>query len=153
MEDNKQQYWIGPADVKIPNDIIIVPGMEDDTIVWKDGRVQHATSPTFCAESMSEDQYRMTWAKNVDGVWYWKYKMIKNSVWINEEENYWIGPANVRIPLDVDKVPGLPHSMFVYKNGTCDTSVSSMLCVEPKTKEEYREEYAKCVNGIWYWNK
>ena len=68
------------------------------------------------------------------------------------EQNFWIGPADVRIPMDVNEVPGLPPGSIMYQDGHLDTTNTRWLgCTEPDTEEQYRECWAKCVDGVWYW--
>lgn len=67
-------------------------------------------------------------------------------------ETFWIGPADVHVPMDVNEVPGLIIGTTMCQDGRLNTANSRFLnCAEPYTEEQYRKCWAKCIDGVWYW--
>jgi len=79
--------------------------------------------------------------------------------WMQEKYgNYWIGPAEVRIPWTIRSVINIDNcnicAYTIYDDHTYDISSSEVYC-DPSyhfTIDQYRNEFAKQENdGNWYW--
>ena len=69
---------------------------------------------------------------------------------------YWIGPAGVHIPWQINRVPATSKSnyaSYMYFGGDeYNVSETQLLTNQPAyTDEQYREKFAHLENGKWYW--
>ena len=68
-----------------------------------------------------------------------------------KSEKYWIGPADVLIPNYIGSVPSIDKVNRMFNNGR-----STQLWNPPSnhySEEEYREKFAKCIDGVYYWDE
>ena len=70
---------------------------------------------------------------------------------IKKSEKYWKGPAGVLITNYIGSVPSIDKVNRMSINGG-----STQLWNPPSkhyTEEEYREKFAKCIDGVYYWDE
>jgi hypothetical protein len=65
-------------------------------------------------------------------------------------EEYWIGPYDVRISKDIERVPREDDRNMIYQNGR----MTKMMPQEPIGKENYLARYAESrEDGFYYFKK
>ena len=73
-----------------------------------------------------------------------------------EETEYWIGPAGIRVPVDVAQVPAIDGVNYVERIVATDGPIiveSELDVADPMYDEDsYRETFAELRDdGHWYW--
>ncbi len=64
-------------------------------------------------------------------------------------ESYWVGPAGVLIPNDIECVTAIDGCNNICKNGG---GTHNWVPIEHRyTEKSYREKYAECREGVYYW--
>ncbi len=86
-----------------------------------------------------------------------KQVQMQKDNYIKKNGYFWTGPADVKIPLSIRRVPSLDRvnstSYSLTDGGTCQVSNTVLgTNKQPYTTDEYREKFAIYTNGDWYWN-
>lgn len=89
-------YWLGPANVLVPDSISEVVDFDQCNMVDRDGQ----TTEMECDDNnvLSVEEYRNKYAiyNTTDGFWYYTYTAETTKPQI--PVGYWVGPAGVLIP-------------------------------------------------------
>jgi hypothetical protein len=132
----KPDYWLGPYGVRVPLEVYSVVASDGGNTRYQNG----GETEMWCGPDMSKEEYLQTYATlRDDGHYYWK---------MPKKPDYWLGPYDVRVPLEVKSVVAADGSNRRYKNGTeTEKFVKSKM-----SKEEYLETYTILDDdGHYYW--
>ena len=67
---------------------------------------------------------------------------------INNKNDYWLGPYNIRIPNSIEDVRSTDGCNMLSKDGS---ETERFIRSPSPSEKEYKEKYAKLVDGIWYY--
>ena len=145
LSDPVPNYWIGPYDVRVSNNIDSVVGSDGYNKRNKNGGQTEMF--LYNAPPMNEAIYRQQYAelKN-DGFYYYKEKSINDIL-----PNYWIGPYGVRVNNNIVSVIASDGYNMKYKCG--GETEMGMDDAPPMNETLYKSFYADLKDDGFYYYK
>lgn len=71
----------------------------------------------------------------------------------NIQQNYWLGPYDIRVPNHVTRVTDSDGGNTLFKTGGNKVFGRTEMDIPNKpTEAEYKERYCILVDGHYYWN-
>ena len=134
------QYWVGPYNVRVPNDILCVVAKDGYNTTYKSG----GTTEMFMmhAPPMDRNIYREKFTKLKDDGYYY---------YTGPKKQYWIGPYDVRVPNDKPWVVADDGYNIMDKDG--EMTGRFMMHAPLMNQTIYREKYAELKDDGYYYYK
>lgn len=137
-----QNFWIGPHDVLVPNNISTIIASDGLNRLCKDGMRTEVYNPN----PLTKEQYFTKYTEVRSDGYRW-YKDPKREVLF-----FWLGPYNIRVPNSVRSVPASDGKNKLYSNGD-KTDETELYVPLPISKDEYFAKYTEFKSDGHYWYK